>query len=185
MYLILIAAATGQGKSTFLNKHYLKNKIIPNPENRDKNLYLISQQSTRQYIFDVNAEYILPPDDRLLPRMRHIDGDILTFIDKCKKLSGYNIVIEDATGFLRGKQNNNFARLLTSKIHKKNNYIVLFHSLNRIPPELMEMANFLVLFKTVDNFELIDRKFKNQKINLAFKDLQRLPDKTTKTIKLI
>lgn len=185
MYLILLAGGTGQGKTHFLNEKFLHNTISPNTDNPNKSIYLLNSSSTRQYIFDVNNEYRFKPDGKNLQHMRHIDGDMKKFIERCKNISGFNIVVEDATGFLRGNIGEKFARLLTSKIHQKNNYIILFHSLNRIPPELMEMANFLILFKTNDNIEIVDRKFKNQKINLAFKELQRLPNRSFKQIKFI
>lgn len=185
MYLILIAGHTGQGKTPYLNSTFLKNESVPNPENKEKRIYYPVIGSNKQYIFDVNDEYRLPVDSRKFDRMRHIDCDIEIFMDKCKELKGFNIVIEDATGFLRGKQNAKFARLLTGKIFSKNNYILIFHSINRIPPELMEMANFLILFKTNDNIDLIDRKFKNEKVNAAFLRLRNKPRFSKEKIKLI
>lgn len=186
MYLVLIIGHTGQGKSEFLNKTFLNNVIRKSPSNQNKNLYHQNNASNMQYVFDVNNEYMLPDDKgHLYSKCRHIDCDIKKFISNCKQIRNSNIVIEDATGFLRGKQFKEFAQLLAAKIHQQNNYIILFHSINRVPPELMEMANYVVLFKTVDNEDVINKKFKNLRLTKAFLRLKSKPDFSNETIKLI
>lgn len=155
MFLILVIGHTGQGKSTWLKK-FIANK--------------------RQYIFDVNNEYNLPEDIQIRPQMRNRDLNVNRFLGICKGLKNYNICFEDATGFLRGKQQKELSQLIVSKRHTGNNYIFLFHSINRVPPELMEISNYIILFKTNDNIDLIDRKFKNDKLNKAFLQLQKMKD---------
>jgi len=152
MYLILVIGHTGQGKSTWLKKFIAGKK---------------------QYVFDVNNEYNLPDDLQIRPQMRNRDLNIPRFLKNCENLKNYNICFEDATGFLRGKQQKELSQLIVAKRHTGNNYIFLFHSINRVPPELMEMSNFIILFKTNDNIELIDRKFKNVTLNNAFLQLQK------------
>lgn len=154
MYLILMIGHTGQGKTTKATE-LIKNK--------------------RQYIFDVNNEFRHLPIDTgaMYPQMRNTDLDLKRFVSICEKINNTNVLIEDATGFLRGKQSDTFSRLLVKKRHQRNNYIILFHSINRVPPELMEMSNFIYLFKTNDNFKIIDTKFKNQSLNNAFLRLQK------------
>ena len=156
MYLILFIGHTGQGKSTLAQKLVKEKKI---------------------YVFDVNNEYKHLPIDTgaIYPKMRNIDLDLKKFITNCEKLKNTNILIEDATGFLRGRQSAEFSRLLVKKRHQQNNYIILFHSINRVPPEVMEMSNFIYLFKTNDNFDIVDKKFKNQQLNNAFLRLQKMP----------
>lgn len=184
MYLFLLIGHTGQGKTTFLNKELLKNNAAKNPLNTIKNVYSLTAESKKQYIFDVNNEYILPTDINTQNFMRHTECDINIFIENCKKIRGYNVVIEDATGFLRGRQSATFARLLTGKIHTQNNYIILFHSINRVPPELMEMANFVILFKTVDGVDNL-KKFKNENLTNAYLRLQKMPQYSKEIISLI
>lgn len=185
MYLFLIIGHTGQGKTNFLNSQLLLNGSKPNPYVKNKNLYFLTAASKRQYIFDVNNEYELPSDIAgVKNHFRHIDCDIKKFMATCKVIRNCNIVIEDATGFLRGRQSADFSRLLTSKIHTANNYIILFHSINRVPPELMEMANFVILFKTIDNIDSL-KKFKNENLTNAFLRLQTMPQYSNETIKLI
>lgn len=166
MYLILMIGHTGQGKTTKATE-LIKNK--------------------RQYIFDVNNEFRHLPIDTgaMYPQMRNTDLDLKRFVSICEKINNTNVLIEDATGFLRGKQSDTFSRLLVKKRHQRNNYIILFHSINRVPPELMEMSNFIYLFKTNDNFKIIDTKFKNQSLNNAFLRLQKMPKYSLIKIKTI
>jgi hypothetical protein len=183
MYLILVVGHTGQGKTPFVN-NALGNERVPIP-GEIKPKYRLTEKSKRQYIFDLNNEYLLPTDSAINTHMRHVDGDIKKFVEVVKNLKGYNVVIEDATGFLRGRQSADFARLLVAKMHAKNNYFILFHSLNRVPPELMEMANFVALFKTNDNAEIVNKKFRNEKLNAAFLGLQKMKDGEFLTIKTV
>lgn len=166
MYLILMVGHTGQGKTTRA-ADLIKNK--------------------NQYVFDVNNEFRHLPIDTgaIYKQMRNVDLDLKRFVSICEKLNNTNVLIEDATGFLRGKQSDTFSRLLVKKRHQKNNYIILFHSLNRVPPELMEMSNFIYLFKTNDNFKVVDTKFKNEALNNAFLRLQKMPKYSFLKIKTI
>jgi hypothetical protein len=171
--LILIAGGTGQGKSYYTNKNLLCNEIRK-VNGRDN--YFIAPTSKRQYIFDINNEYQLPPDNLTRPFMRNINCDDKFFTATCKKVINTNIVFEDASGFLRGKQSKEIARLIVQRRHSNNNYIILFHSINRIPPELLEYCNYFILFKTGDNLKDIDGKFKNPLINKMFLTLKNKPN---------
>lgn len=154
MYLILIIGHTGEGKTSYSNR-LVKGK--------------------KQYVFDVNNEYgYLPDDTQIRPQMRNRDLNIKRFLSICAGLRNYNIIFEDATGFFRGKQSEQLSRLIVAKRHTGNNFIFLFHSINRVPPELMEISNYVVLFRTNDNIDIIDKKFKNEKINDAFLKLQKM-----------
>ena len=171
--LILVIGGTGQGKSHYVNKNLLLNEIRQ-VNGRDN--YFISPSSRRQYIFDINNEYQLPQDNMIRPFMRNITCDDKYFVSNCKKITGTNIVFEDASGFLRGKQSKEIARLIVQRRHSNNNYIILFHSINRIPPELLEYCNYLVLFKTGDNLKDIDVKFRNPTLNNMFLTLKKGKD---------
>lgn len=165
MYLFLIVGHTGQGKSTWVNE-FIKDK--------------------RQYVFDVNNEYKhLAPDLKYYPFMRNVDLDIKRFLSISERLESTNIVFEDATGFFRGRQSPLLIKQIVKKRHSKNNFLILFHSINRIPPELLEMCNYIVLFKTNDNLETIEQKFHNKQLNLAFEQVKRNPPHTPAIIKMI
>jgi len=185
MFIVIVAGAAGQGKSTTVNNTYLKNNVRQNPINPLKNLYSPRQDSVNQYIFDVNNEYEFPTDTQMFGgKFRHIDCDINRYLDNVSRLRNHNIVIEDATGFLRGRQSAKFARLMVQRIHSQNNYFIFFHSINRIPPEIFEMANYCILFKTNDSPDYLE-KFKHEKLTSAYNRLKNAPDKSHELIKLI
>lgn len=165
MYLILIIGHTGQGKSTWMQKFI---------------------QGKRKYIFDVNNEYKnLPEDNRILPEMRNRDMNMKKFLENCAVVRNTNICFEDATGFFRGKQSAELSRLMVSKRHTGNNFLFLFHSINRVPPELMEMSNYIILFKTNDNIDIVENKFKNPELSQAFLKLQKMKKHSFIEIKTI
>ena len=167
--LIIICGGTGQGKSHYTNSNLLGNEIR---SVGGKDYYYPSLTSKRQYIFDINNEYMFPSDNVLAPIMRNVNCNDKQFVENCKRLTRSNIVFEDASGFLRGKQSKEIARLIVQRRHTQNNYIILFHSINRVPPELLEYCNYLIVFKTGDNLKDIDNKFKNELINQMFLSLR-------------
>jgi hypothetical protein len=184
--VILIVGGAHQGKSTFLNKTCLKNNVQPNPANPEKNIYSVSNQSTRQYIFDVNNEYLFPVDnDGIHPIMRNVDLSMKDFINTCEKIIKTNVVIEDATGFLSGRMNDTFMRLLVKRAHSMNNYYLIFHALEQVPPNVMRMANYLCLFKTSDNPINVKKKFGNDKIDFFLNEVRSTPGRVMKTVKII
>ena len=165
MYLIPVIGHTGQGKTVWTKK-FIEGK--------------------RQYIFDVNNEYKdLPLDNIISPKMRNISLDKEHFVRVCMQLNNTNCVVEDATGFLRGKIESDFSKMLAAKRHKGNNYILLFHSINRVPPEIMEMANYVTLFKTNDNIDTVEKKFRNDNLTAKFLALQKMKQHSFFEIKLI
>lgn len=171
--LILIAGGTGAGKTTFANKLLFNKKV--NYYGLTK--YQTTPQSKKQYIFDINNEYLLPEDFTIQPFFRHTKADQKYFISVIKKLTGFNILFEDASGFLRGKQSAELIRLIVARRHQQNNFIILFHSINRIPPELLEYCNLLIIFKTGDNLKDVENKFNNPKINNAFSEVSASKNK--------
>lgn len=173
--LILIIGGTGQGKSHYTNTQLLLNDV-KKVNGRDN--YFITPRSRKQYVFDINNEYQLPDDFNTRPFMRNKNCDDKQFILNCKKITGTNIVFEDASGFLRGKQSKEIIRLIVQRRHSNNNFIILFHSINRVPPELLEYCNYIILFKTGDNLKDIDTKFKNPTLNNMFLTLKDKKDHT-------
>lgn len=143
MYLTVLAGETGTGKSTMAKE--------------------IVKQSPFVCVYDVQNEYDLPyykggqPENRfkLSPR----DYDISDFVNIAKNCNGYTFVIEEATGIFKGSVGKGFIKEILSKRHSKNKFIIIFHSLHRIPPDLYEFIDFLIFFKTGDIRENIKSKF--------------------------
>ncbi|MEZ0610457.1 hypothetical protein ACAW74_18225 [Fibrella sp. WM1] len=63
------------------------------------------------------------------------------------------IVFEDATAYIKPNVQSEIRRLLVSRRHRNLDMLFTFHSLNRVPPLLYEMTNYLVLGKTNDGIE--------------------------------
>lgn len=164
--LIIVCGGTGSGKSKLVNSRLLLNDVVLN---NGKDNYRPNKNSRSQYIFDINNEYILPTDaGGMKPQTRHISCNAEQFILNAKKIKNTNIVWEDATGYVRGKQQKELIQLVQQRRHSFNNWIFLFHSINRIPPEIFEFSNYVFIFKTGDNLKAIEQKFNNQKLNAAF-----------------
>lgn len=125
----------------------------------------------RCLVFDINNEYgartkypgqialNLSPDVRQ-PRCRFVGDDINVFTKLAMSKKNTVVVMEEATAFFRGKQKTLTSRLIIGRIHTGNTYVFLFHSINRVPPELMEIADIAVLFKTNDEEDTIKRKYR-------------------------
>lgn len=160
--LILIIGHTGQGKSTFAKKYFTENKNC--------------------FVFDVNNEYPDLEMDFKKPRAKFV-GLPNDFIDLCFKRRNTNLIFEEATGFLRGAVNMKLQKLIIEKRHKNNNLVFLFHSINRVPPVIYEIANYIVLFKTNDQEQAIEKKY--PALLPAFKKLKTAKQYAHEKIKVI
>jgi len=138
---ITIIAMTGQGKTTFTKQTIQGNPCI---------------------VYDINGEYEDLPFDVGQARSRFF-GKPMEFIDACKeKHGGTFCVFEEATGFLAGRTGLEMRQFLIGKRHPQNlggrNIIFIFHTIASVPPFILDMSDYFVLFKTGDNFQNVKRK---------------------------
>lgn len=173
MNLILIIGTVGQGKSPYIQKMI---------------------QNRRVFVFDYQDEYGKRPkyqggkaiglsDNVRDYRARDTSCDHLHFVRLCAKKTNTICVFEDATGFFRGRVDLETQRLITSRAFTRNVYVFVFHSINKVPPGLIEDSNFVVLFRTFDNIYKIEQKF--PELLPAYLELRRnkkLPYKQIRTI---
>ena len=120
-YVTLVIGARGQGKTTFI-KSAIKGK--PN------------------YIFDVQNEY-----GEFNPAP-HLDRE--KFVEECINYVDTYCVFEEATGFFKGNITKQTDLMLLSARHSRNRYFLCFHTIRAVPPGIIDMCNFAVLFKTGD-----------------------------------
>lgn len=177
MYAFMIIGMTGQGKSDFV-----KNLIKGKPS----------------HIFDINNEYHYPRinvdaqgnkarvqfsegEAKLITR--HILMEEDKFISECVAKKKTYCVFEDATGFFNGKIPSNLKRMIVGKRHTENVYLFLFHSIQDAPPALVRLCNYVVLFKTNDEFPTIEKRY--AKLVSPFVKLQSAPKYSRIIIKLI
>lgn len=173
MVLFIVAGAPGMGKSPFIQKYINGRNCL---------------------IFDVANEYghktkysgqipIGLPTNTNEARSRYTGMDVDRFISLCEKKSNTVCVFEEATGFFAGSVAAKTMRLIVGRRHTGNVYMFVFHSINRIPPGIYEMAEYLCLLKTNDEWDTVRGKYK--KLLPYFEDLQNQPNGSKHIIKLI
>lgn len=173
MNTYLVIGAPGTGKSPFVRK-------------------LI--EGARCLVFDVANEYgsrvkyagqkplNLSNNNNDL-RSRYTGDDLKRFIDLCRIKKDTICVFEEATGFFQGRVGLETTRLIINRYHTGNTYVFIFHSINSVPPRIMEMSNFCILFKTTDQTDTVYRKY--GRLGPFFNDLQQKELGTKHVIKLI
>lgn len=168
--LHLVIGAPGEGKTPYVQQ-FIGGGGTGRPENRC-------------LIFDINNEYgqrtkyagqrpfNIPTNTRDI-RSRYVGDDIETFIRIAMSKIDSVIVMEEATAFFEGRTSKLTRRLIINRAHTRNVYMFLFHSINAVPPRIMEICNFVCLFKTNDETDTVYRKYR--RLGHAFDELQDYP----------
>jgi ABC-type dipeptide/oligopeptide/nickel transport system ATPase component len=143
MILETIVGETGSGKSTLAKSIFSQQKF---------GIVYDFQNEYNVPIFDRNLRQ---PKFKLTPDQYKLDKFIL-FIKNSKN---FCFCIEEATGLFRGNVGTDFVQCVLSKRHTNNRFILVFHALHRIPPQIFEFTDRLYLFKTMDLPENVERKF--------------------------
>lgn len=160
--LILVVGGTSSGKSP-----YVKNMIA------NKNCLVFDYQNeygaTNKY-GEANPDVL--PNDILQKRCR-VFCSPEQFITIMKTRTNTVIVWEEATGFFAGKIGKLLVQEILSKAHTGNNFVFIFHSIQRIPKAIIEFANYLILFRTGDNLEDVKKRLPKA-VNYLY-DLQTKP----------
>ncbi len=152
MIVHVVVGGKGFGKTTFV-KSLLK-KI----------------KNNRYLIYDVAADYTEFTRKALLPMNE--------FIEQARHVKNHVVVFEEATIFFSHSTNNEDMRflLVRSRLHK--NYVILvFHSLRKVPLNILDLANYVTLFKTADNEKFVEQKFNHDKLFNAFRFVNKSENK--------
>jgi hypothetical protein len=155
MFLTLIIGETGSGKSTIAKS--------------------IWNRTRYGAVYDFQNEYAaenyvgaIKPKLRVLPTTH--EPDVIFALDKV--VSGYTFVIEECTGlFASGKVPEACTKRILSKRHTRNNWVLIFHSIQDVPPRFFRFCDVIILFKTGD-FEK-DVKNKVPEYMDVFRHLQK------------
>jgi len=173
MYVIIIIGGAKQGKTPFI-KDYCKesNLLVFDVQNEygDKTKY----PNQKPYNLTTNNN---------LARSRIIDLEVESFIELCKQKRNTVCVFEEATMFFQGMTNDEMRKLIFGKAHTGNVIVLVFHSINSVPPRIMEGTDFVVLFKTNDEIKTVERKY--IKLLKHFLELKNKKDGTHIKIKMI
>lgn len=154
MKAIIIVGNTGRGKTTSAVKA-LKKGILEKRE---------------ICVFDPNNDY------KEFYSKSFVDEN--DFCENVKDKKNAFILFEEATIFFSNRGNNKIlTSLLVRKRHQNNTVVLLFHSLRTIPVYIFELSNYLILYKTSDRENLIEKKFDAfPEIIEGFKKLKSIPD---------
>lgn len=173
MYMLIVAGAPGMGKSPFVRSYI---------EGRNCLVFDVANEygSKTKYAGQVPVNLSGNMNDA---RARYTGDDMEIFVKKCKMKRKTICVFEEATGFFRGAVESDTMRLIVGRRHLENVYVFIFHSINRIPPGIMEMADYVVLFKTNDEWATVRGKY--SRLLPYFEDLQGKPNGEKHIIKMI
>ena len=153
MHCVIIAGATGQGKTTFARK------------------LIAGLPQKKVFVFDVNNEF--SEMEKTHGWKRHTQLDKKLFLSEVLEMRNTAVLIEDATGFFSSRVNEKMLQLAQGKRHTGNTYIFLFHSVYYIPENLQTFANYTVLFRTNDEPAKVFKKFPGFASRVA--RLKRMP----------
>lgn len=147
--MYIVVGAPGEGKS-----EYVKQFI----------------QGRRCWVFDIQNEYgdrtkypgqtpiRLPNDFRQL-RARYTGDNIEEFQTIAMSKRDTVIVCEEASAFFQGKQNKTTMRMIINRYHTGNHYFFLFHGIAMVPPSIMVMCNYVILYRTLDEHNRVAAKY--------------------------
>jgi hypothetical protein len=85
--------------------------------------------------------------------------------------------------FFQGMTGEQMRKLIFSKAHTGNVYVLVFHSINSVPPRIMEATDFVVLFKTNDEINTVEKKY--PRLLKPFQQLQNTKDGKHIKIKML
>lgn len=173
MKLYIIIGAPGQGKSEFVKQ---------------------AIQGRRCFVFDIQNEYgsrtkykgqrpLLLSDNPNAERARYTGHDLEQFQQMCLRKRDSILVFEEATMFFEGRTGKTTRQIMISRKHTGNAIMFLFHSINSVPPRIMEISEYVVLFKTNDQEHTVRYKYNN--LLYYFLDLRERPDGAHHIIKIL
>ena len=119
------------------------------------------------FCYDVNREWGV----KSLPNLDD-------FLEQATQKRNTTIVFEEATIFFASGRNADKMKELVVRVrHTGNNIILLFHSLADCPKYILRLSNWLVLFRTADNYPYLKATFGGQGDVLeAFLKVQKYSD---------
>lgn len=157
---IIVCASQDRGKS-----YFIKNEILKKFHNR------------KNYINDVNLEYTEFRNEvrKLLSR-----EEFLEIVPKHKG-SNVNVIFEEATTFFSasGSSPLDVMEHIYRRFHTGNINVFVFHNLTKVPVDILNSIDFLVLFKTKDDPAKVYKKFEEfPKIISAFNEVRQKTEGT-------
>lgn len=148
-YLIVLCGGTGEGKTTFARELCKGNKHLA---------------------VDYGDDFV--GFDRFTD-VHDMDKFLTLFEPKKEKVKDSIIIIDEATiCFNNHRYSDELNAILVRKRHSKNTYVLLFHSLRQIPLFIKDFIDFIVLFKTNDNYTTVKNFPKSDELATAIHKLK-------------
>ena len=154
----------------------MKNFVIVADQDRGKSFFVKNeilrkfQKNRRNFIFDVNFEYgSFKNLNKYLSRYEFLKNT------PNEKNSNCNVVFEEATAFFSksGNTSRDTVEHICRRFHSKNINVFVFHALDQVPTDILYFIDFIVIFRTLDNPEKIQKTFAGYpKILEAFNDVR-------------
>lgn len=135
--VVICCGGTGRGKTSFVKKSLSK---LPG--------------SIKFFIYDVNQEYKIYYNKPLVY--------MVDFFQLIRPVKNSCIVFEEATIFFNhSKLSDVLLHKLVCKRHDNNIIFLNFHSLRKVPVNILDLCNDLILFKTNDSLQFVESKYKS------------------------
>lgn len=116
-------------------------------------------------IYDPNKEYTQYYNKPLLK--------FTQFADMVPKVSNAVIVVEEATIFLNNRGYNiDFVDAVVRARHTNNTIILVFHSLQDFPKYLFRLCNIVILLKTGDTLDYVEKTYQSPPMTRAYTELK-------------
>lgn len=95
------------------------------------------------------------------PRSRFVTnaGDSMKeYLKIVREKRNTTVIFEECTAFFKGRTPPGLCEMIINKGHTYNNYIFMWHSIRSVPPELLGLMDWVILFKTGDNEAIVKQK---------------------------
>lgn len=153
----LVVGGPGMGKSTLLLTQLIQPSMLPvlifatKPQKWMEHLKGIESEQLRHWELALRQA----SSKGAVPVIRGYDSEANPecFMENLISLAdgrGLNctVVLEDCTNYVQHKASQRFQRLVNQREHFRCNVVMTYHSLQSIPRELFQYADYLILFKT-------------------------------------
>jgi len=95
----------------------------------------------------------------------------------CKNVENCMIAYEEATIFIPHSPKPDIKHFLVTSRYRNNTILFVFHSLRAVPRYILDLSNKVILMKTNDIPEVIEKKFQRPDFMEVFKRVNASPDK--------
>lgn len=161
----------------------MKNFIVIAEQDRGKSFFVKSLLKKfhlrKNYINDINLEYGEFKNEvkKLMSR-----EDFISFVPcNTQPKSNVNVVFEEATTFFSNSGNSplDIMTHIYRRFHTGNLNIFVFHNLSKVPTDILNSIDFLILFRTKDDPQRVFKKFvEYPKIVSAFNSVRKKTEGT-------